>query len=151
MEPDERACPYCAETIKVAAKKCRWCGEFLDEGASTAAQPTATASSPMIANQAAAAPPQTPTTETREQYLARMNGTKLGGKGVTGSSEIVCPYCQKKGFVKTKAIKQKKGISGAKATGAVFTMGVSILATGLSRKEKVTQLTCGSCKMTWTA
>lgn len=27
---DTRACPYCAETIKVGAVKCRFCGEFLD-------------------------------------------------------------------------------------------------------------------------
>jgi len=26
-----RACPYCAEDIKPAAIKCRWCGEFLDK------------------------------------------------------------------------------------------------------------------------
>lgn len=26
FESDERACPVCAETIKVAAKKCRFCG-----------------------------------------------------------------------------------------------------------------------------
>src|SRR5258708_4638164 len=29
MEPDEVACPFCAETIKGAAIKCKHCGEML--------------------------------------------------------------------------------------------------------------------------
>ncbi|MEQ8847575.1 hypothetical protein [Botrimarina sp.] len=29
---DTKPCPYCAETIKTAAKKCRFCGELLDHG-----------------------------------------------------------------------------------------------------------------------
>lgn len=43
----------------------------------------------------------------------------------------------------------QKGISGGKATGAVLTGGISVLATGLSRKEKGAQLHCGSCQVTW--
>ena len=30
-EKDEATCPYCAESIKKGAKKCRFCGEWLDE------------------------------------------------------------------------------------------------------------------------
>jgi hypothetical protein len=43
----------------------------------------------------------------------------------------------------------KKGISGGKATGALLTGGVSILASGLSRKEKVTEARCANCRQTW--
>ena len=38
--------------------------------------------------------------------------------------------------------KIRRGISGAKATGAVLTGGVSVLATGLSRNERTTQAHC---------
>lgn len=31
-DPDTKICPHCAETIKLAAKKCRFCGEILDSG-----------------------------------------------------------------------------------------------------------------------
>lgn len=51
--------------------------------------------------------------------------------------------------VRTKGVKVKKGISGGKATGAVLTAGFSILATGLSKKDKATQVHCGNCNMTW--
>jgi hypothetical protein len=49
----------------------------------------------------------------------------------------------------TKRLKAKKGISGAKATGALLTGGLSILATGLSRKEWVTDAKCKNCKSRW--
>ena len=35
-----RPCPYCAEDILVAAKKCRYCGEFVDGESLSYAQPT---------------------------------------------------------------------------------------------------------------
>jgi hypothetical protein len=52
---------------------------------------------------------------------------------------LVCPHCQVKGCVRTKRVKRKKGISGGKAVGGLFTGGLSLLFTGLSRKEKITQ------------
>jgi hypothetical protein len=51
--------------------------------------------------------------------------------------------------VYTERTKMKQGISGGKATGAVLTMGVSMLATGLSRKQKVTKATCKNCGSEW--
>ena len=65
------------------------------------------------------------------------------------SPAYICPHCQTKGFVRTMPVKRKKGISGAKATGAILTLGVSMLATGLSRKEGLTQAHCGNCNSTW--
>ena len=58
---------------------------------------------------------------------------------------IICPQCQTKGHVHTSPTKRKVGISGAKATGAVLTLGWSVLATGLSRKQQVTQAHCDNC------
>lgn len=65
------------------------------------------------------------------------------------NDHMICPHCQTKGRVMTKAVTQKKGISGAKATGALLTGGVSMLATGLSRKEGTTQAHCLTCSQTW--
>jgi len=62
---------------------------------------------------------------------------------------LICPHCQIRGFIQTKQVKRKKGISGAKATGALLTGGLSILATGLSKKDTCTQVHCGRCGMTW--
>ncbi|HPT73063.1 MAG TPA: hypothetical protein PLE74_12375 [Candidatus Cloacimonadota bacterium] len=63
---------------------------------------------------------------------------------------MICPHCQSKGTIRIKPIKKRTGISGGKATAAVLTGGVSVLATGLSHKEDLTQAHCGKCKNTWT-
>jgi hypothetical protein len=65
------------------------------------------------------------------------------------NDKIVCPQCQKTGYVHTKKVKQKAGISGGKVTGAIFTAGLSMLATGLSRKVEVTEAHCTNCNSTW--
>lgn len=62
---------------------------------------------------------------------------------------LVCPHCTIAGKTRVKPVAQKKGISGGKATGAILTGGVSLLATGLSRKEKNTQAHCDNCNSTW--
>jgi hypothetical protein len=62
---------------------------------------------------------------------------------------MACPHCNSTGLVRTKSVTQKKGISGGKATAAVLTGGLSMLATGLSRKENNTQAYCGKCHNTW--
>jgi len=66
------------------------------------------------------------------------------------NTALLCPHCQTKGKVRTMQVKVKKGISGGKATGAFLTGGLSLLATGLSKKQMVTQLHCDNCGMDWT-
>jgi transcription elongation factor Elf1 len=63
---------------------------------------------------------------------------------------LICPHCNTQGQVRTFATKAKRGVSGGKATGALLTGGVSLLATGLSRKERVTRATCLHCGSRWT-
>lgn len=65
------------------------------------------------------------------------------------SAAFICPHCQTKGFVHTKSVMRNKGISGGKATDAILTGGLSILATGLSRQEGSTQAHCMNCNTTW--
>ena len=67
----------------------------------------------------------------------------------SGDAELVCPHCQAKGTVRSKTGKAKKGVSGGKAAAAVLTAGISVIGTGLSRKEPVTQRTYSNCKTTW--
>jgi len=63
--------------------------------------------------------------------------------------QMICPHCQTKGSVRTMIVKAKKGVSGGKATAAVLTAGLSILATGLSRKERLTEARCSNCNSVW--
>mgnify|MGYP006292580005 CR=1 FL=1 len=63
--------------------------------------------------------------------------------------QVIGPHCNTSGHVHAKKIRQKKGISGAKATGALLTGGASILATELSRKETNTEAYCSKCGQTW--
>jgi len=63
--------------------------------------------------------------------------------------KMICPHCHEKGCVVTTSVKRKKGISGAKATGVLFTAGFSLLATGLSRKEQMTHAHCRNCGSIW--
>ena len=65
------------------------------------------------------------------------------------NSAMVCPHCQARGSVRTKSVKRKAGVSGGKLTGALLTGGISILATGLSRKQGVTEAYCGNCGSSW--
>jgi hypothetical protein len=62
---------------------------------------------------------------------------------------MICPHCNTKGKIRTKSVVNKKGVSGGKATAAILTGGVSLLATGLSRKEDATQARCGNCTSLW--
>jgi hypothetical protein len=68
---------------------------------------------------------------------------------VERNKEMVCPHCQQKGAVHTSPITKKIGISGGKATAAIITGGVSLIATGLSRKEAMTEARCDNCGAIW--
>lgn len=65
------------------------------------------------------------------------------------NNALKCPHCDEKGSVFSKSVNPRKGISGGKAVGAVFTGGVSLIATGISRREKMTQAHCDICDSTW--
>lgn len=62
---------------------------------------------------------------------------------------MICPHCNVQGKIRTTSAINKKGVSGGKATAAILTGGVSLLAVGLSRKEKNTQARCGNCTNIW--
>ena len=63
--------------------------------------------------------------------------------------QMVCPHCHQRGGVKTRRITRKAGIDGDKAAAALLTDGWSLLATGLSREEQVTEAKCSLCYSTW--
>ena len=65
------------------------------------------------------------------------------------NTALICPHCSYQGGIQTKAVKVKTGISGAKATGALLTGGLSLLATGLSHKQKATEAHCSNCGSDW--
>jgi hypothetical protein len=60
-----------------------------------------------------------------------------------------CPYCGTTGQVHARTLRMKAGVSGGKATGAVLTGGLSLLATGLSRTQDRTQMRCFACGTGW--
>ncbi len=85
----------------------------------------------------------------RSSYLEKKRDAAASLAWGPVNSALLCPHCQARGKVRTKSLKLKKGISGGKATAAVLTGGVSLLATGLSRKEAATQARCDNCSSTW--
>lgn len=89
------------------------------------------------------------TQEQKDEYFAQERMKAVIAQHGELNSKMVCPHCQTTGTVRTKPIKHKEGISGAKATGALLTGGVSLLATGLSRKENRTKANCDHCGSTW--
>lgn len=86
--------------------------------------------------------------ERRAHELAKADERETMAHGEV-NSEIVCAQCQKRGGVRTKRVTLKKGVSGGKATAALLTGGVSLLATGLSRKEDQTLAYCANCGSSW--
>jgi DNA-directed RNA polymerase subunit RPC12/RpoP len=75
-------------------------------------------------------------------------GERRAGKGGR-DAQIVCPHCQSRGNVATRQVKLKRGVSGGKATTALLTGGLSLLAVGLSKKERATEAKCSNCGSLW--
>lgn len=70
-------------------------------------------------------------------------------KGYKSNSALKCQHCGTTGKVIHRKADHKSGISGGKATGAILTGGLSLLATGLSKKVKVNEFKCKGCGITW--
>ncbi len=87
--------------------------------------------------------------EERSDFLAEQREAELRSTYGEANPEMICPHCRNKGTVRTQRVQRKKGISGDKAAAAVLTGGLSVAATGLSRKETLTQARCDSCENTW--
>lgn len=87
-------------------------------------------------------------TTINNKEVANLSSLDLFG-GYTISEKVICPHCNNRGCVAIRRRKAKKGLSGAKATGALLTAGLSIFATGLSRKEWVTDAICKNCDSKW--
>jgi hypothetical protein len=68
------------------------------------------------------------------------------GRRPKRNDKIVCAHCHKSGCITTSIVERKVGVSGGKATAAILTGGVSLLATGLARKELATQIKCSNCQ-----
>ena len=67
----------------------------------------------------------------------------------TLNHDVVCPHCRRKGQVRVKELILNKGISVAKAIAAIITAGVSLISTGIMRKEQETHAHCGYCNSVW--
>lgn len=89
------------------------------------------------------------TPEQRQAYQNAQHEARLTAFHGPRNPAFVCPHCHATGAVRTKPVTQKKGVSGGKATAALLTGGTSLLVTGLSRKESLTQALCQNCGSTW--
>jgi hypothetical protein len=84
-----------------------------------------------------------------QRELEESRAARLGDRYPRLRPEMICPHCQTRGTVTTARTNVKQGISGGKATGAILTGGLSLFATGLSRKQKMTSAKCSNCGAEW--
>lgn len=65
--------------------------------------------------------------------------------------KIVCQFCQQAGQVSVRTEKRAKRKTATRMLFGAATMGGSLAATGVSKKGRVTVLSCGNCGMEWDA
>lgn len=78
----------------------------------------------------------------------KVNDTRIFGLALL-NDKLICPHCNLRGHVYELDDSRKSGVSGAKATAALLTGGLSLFATGLSRKVSVRSYRCGNCDSRW--
>jgi hypothetical protein len=140
-----KVCSSCGKQVREIDSHCWNCKSMEFQTARTVGTPAA------IPEMNDPAPAQ-PKAESMGFWAKAAANAKAAGetkKWGNANQAIICPQCQTKGHVRTLPTKRKAGISGAKATGAVLTLGWSLLATGLSRKQQVTHAHCDNCGSTW--
>jgi hypothetical protein len=93
-------------------------------------------------------PPRAPAAPTIFEQM-RANREATARARAEAQARIVCQFCGEAGHVTARMVQRKHGVSGGKATAALLTGGVSLVAVGLSRKGYVTRLTCSNCRMSW--
>lgn len=169
LENETKKCPTCAETIKLEALKCRFCGETFDPNEVKREVDQRLAILQLVTNDGKQK--ECPQCHKADAYWAHIEDGSMGywcpncessllriletscGRKLSIPPEqplgIVCPHCHTKGHVHTHQVYLKKGISGGKVMGALFTGGLSLLATGLSRKEQATEAQCSKCGSVW--
>ena len=175
-DSDTRKCPFCAEIIKLEAIKCKHCFSDLTKAnktdIDTQAQDHEIIEKSQEEQPLSGGPWQCDVcgeeSDNNSRRCWKCGEIRVGFQDILKkenrmqlenylrddkwgqlNTSLVCPHCQSRGTVRIKLVKRKKGISGAKATGAILTLGWSMLATGLSRKETQTQAHCEQCNSTW--
>lgn len=72
-------------------------------------------------------------------------------RSASGSAQIVCQFCQQAGGVTVRSEKRAKRKTATRMGLGVLTLGGSLGATGVSKKGRVTVLSCSNCGMQWDA
>jgi FtsZ-interacting cell division protein ZipA len=85
----------------------------------------------------------------RKKHYSEQTAKQLETKWGPINPSIACPHCNEEGKIHTKSVKRKQKIHAGKATAAMLTGETSMLGTGLSRKQGITQAYCGNCHNTW--